>query len=213
MLLTCRRTVVSGTPSHHRPGDAVSYPPPPDQPGPEHRYTAPGWPPTPMPPVKRAGSGRIALFVVLGLVGLLCAFIGLGALVGDDEPKTRAESAAAATGATPIAAVPELAETPTPLGYKPKPSDFKLTAKITDKECFGSAGCSVSFRVDVEYSGLPLGESVTWLIIYEINGVEDAPEVGSLEMTGTQALGQEEDVSTTSSKSKIALKVTSVEKG
>lgn len=194
----------------------MSYPPyqpGPEQPGPEHRYTAPGWPPQPIPPAKRSGPGRIVLFVVLGVVALLCAFIGFGALVSDDEPQTKAASAATATGATPVIAVPELAETPTPLGYKPKPSDFKLTPKITDKECFGSAGCNVSFRVDVEYSGLPPGESVTWLVIYEITGVEDAPEVGSLEMTGVQAVGQEENVGTASSKSKITLKVTSVERG
>lgn len=195
------------------PPQPPPYQPGPDQPqGPEYRHTAPGWPPQPMPPAKRGGPGRVVLFVVLGVVGLFCAILGLGAILSDDEPKTRAESAAAATGTTPVVAVPELA-TPTPLGYEPKPSDFKLTAKITDKECFGSAGCNVSFRVDVDYSGLPLGESVTWLVIYEINGVEDAPEVGNLKLTGERFTSEEESVGTTSSKSKITLKVTSVEKG
>lgn len=168
---------------------------------------------TPHQPAPPAPRPRPWLWIGAAALVLVASAGGVAfALSGSGEPANRAEQAAAALPEpvdAPTEALPTA--TPTPVGYKPKPSDFKLTAKITDKECFGSAGCNVSFRVDVEYSGLPLGESVTWLVIYEITGVEDAPEVGSLEMTGLQATGQEENVNTTSSRSKIALKVTSVE--
>lgn len=106
---------------------------------------------------------------------------------------------------------PVVSATTPDAAYTPTPADIKLTPKITDKQCFGSAGCSVTFRVDLEYSGIPLDSDTTWLVIYEINGVDDAPQVGNLELTGTKFTSQEEDVDTASTKSKITLKVTSVE--
>ena len=73
-------------------------------------------------------------------------------------------------------------------------------------------GGNVSFRVDVGYAGAtPLDPSTTWLVIYEINGVDDAPQVGNFELTGTQIQGTEENVQTASTRSKITLKVTSIE--
>jgi hypothetical protein len=122
------------------------------------------------------------------------------------EPSRAGRGRAPTTEA--IAAPPEPAYTP----YKPKPSDFELSAKITDKECFGSAGCNVTFRVDVAYNGIQtLDDDATWLVVYEIYGVEDAPQVGNFELTGTKISGTEETMSTASSKKKITLKVTSVE--
>jgi hypothetical protein len=96
--------------------------------------------------------------------------------------------------------------------YTPKAGDFKLTAKVTEKACFGSAGCNVTFEPDVTYAGTQdLDPAITWQVVYEINGVEDAPQVGNLTIEGTEVTYHQEDVSTKSSKSKITLKVTSVD--
>ena len=159
---------------------------------------------------------RILLVAVLAVL----AFAALGAAVvyaagrGQSAPVERAGHEVAPgvwqdpTPAQPVAPAGPIAAEPEPPAIK----DFKLTPKITDKECFGSAGCNVTFRVDVAYDGLPPDDSTTWLLVYEIGGVEDGPQVGSIELTGMDLSGTEESVSTTSSKKKITLKLTSIER-
>jgi hypothetical protein len=62
------------------------------------------------------------------------------------------------------------------------------------------------------YNGPTLSDDDTWLVTYEISGVDDGPLIGSFEMTGDEYTVNEEDVQTKSSKSKVTVKVTSVEK-
>lgn len=198
----------------------MTYPPPeqppayqpPVMPGPSFQQPPPPW--APQPPKKKNRALPWILGIVGGIVGL-CMILGvIGAIAGGDstktngsgKPLTTATTAAedAATEAAPAATTPKSSQ-------KPKAADFKLTAKVTKKDCFGSAGCNVEFRVACTYSGPPLDDSTTWLVTYEINGVDDAPEVGSLELTGDTFSSEEESVGTPSSKSKITLKVTDVE--
>lgn len=102
---------------------------------------------------------------------------------------------------------------PTPAAAAtPAASDLELTLKTTDKQCFGSAGCNLTVKVNLGYDGPTLSADDTWLVTYEIRGVEDGPLIGSFEMTGDQYTVNEESVSTKSSKSKVTVKVTSVEK-
>jgi hypothetical protein len=97
-------------------------------------------------------------------------------------------------------------------GYTPKPSDFALTTKITDKQCFGSAGCNISLEVKMAYGGQDLSAGDTWLITYEITGDESGPIVGSIEVKGDTYEVNRESLSTKNSKTKIDIKVTDVEK-
>jgi hypothetical protein len=181
--------------------------PPPYQPGPPHTVWTP---PPPVPPKRR--TGRIVLFVVLGLGGLFCAFIGLGALVGDD-PKTAAETAAdAAAGAAgaPAAEADPTETTPAPI-TTPALASLRLEPQIIDKQCFGSAGCNVEFEVDVA-AGPVVPEGSIWRVTYEVTGVEDGPLVGTFELTdGGRYDRVSESVQTTSSKAKIKVKATRIE--
>lgn len=185
----------------------MSYPPP-VTPGYTQQPPPGDW--TPPAPKRRGplpwliGALVVALLVVGGLIAVLAS--------GGSKPSA---------DASPTPPLPQdpcgggICQTtaPTPVAdiYSPKPSDITLTPKITRKKCFGSAGCNVTFRLELEYSGPGLDPATTWLVSYEIRGVEDGPEIGSLELTGTQFTSQEEDVSTPSSKSKVTIKVTSVE--
>lgn len=181
----------------------MSYPPP-VTPGYVQQPPPGDW--TPKPAKSKAvpillGVLGVAVALVVGLL------ITLSRTVADGAPEAGAGPAAAVdTGATTTAVTD-----PGRTGYIPKISDFELTAQIVDKDCFGSAGCSVTFRPDLTYVGQPLDSDTTWLVIYEINGVEDAPQVGNIEVTGPNYEGQEEFVDTASTKSKITLKVTSVQ--
>jgi hypothetical protein len=102
--------------------------------------------------------------------------------------------------------------TPVVVDNTPAASDLKLTLKTTDKQCFGSAGCNLTVKVNLGYDGPTLSDDDTWQVTYEINGVTDGPLIGSFEMTGDTYTVNEESVETKSSKSKVTVKVTSVEK-
>lgn len=180
--------------------------PPPVVSGPAQPFAEPA-PPWVPPPGKRNRLWLVLAGVAVLLVVIAGTVVFTLTLTGDELK----------VGPTALAA-PDLGEvlpdpTPTPAAVvTPGIGDFELTPKITDKECFGSAGCNVSFRIDLVYSGQTLDDDTTWLVTYEVTGIEDGPMIGSLELTGSTFSAQTETVSTTSQKSKVSIKVTDVQK-
>jgi hypothetical protein len=47
----------------------------------------------------------------------------------------------------------EPTEEPTAAGFTTRKSDSELGIKILEKKCFGSAGCSVTYRIKPTYVG------------------------------------------------------------
>jgi hypothetical protein len=47
----------------------------------------------------------------------------------------------------------EPTEEPTAAGFTTRKSDSELRIKILEKKCFGSAGCSVTYRIKPTYVG------------------------------------------------------------
>lgn len=180
--------------------------------------------PAPADTIPPAPKRKSRLPLVLGITGgliLLLAVLGIGIAIGgmgnDKAGTPSARDAGQTANAAPIDAgepgVPtdEPTEQPT-AGPTPRVRDFALRPKITDKECFGSAGCSVTLKVQAEYVGPALNPDDTYEVTYEIRGVEEGPQIGSFEMTGDTYEVNEEFVDTKSSKSVITIKVTSVDK-
>lgn len=156
--------------------------------------------------------------VLLALGGVAAAVVALGQ--DDAKPAASATPSAAcerysvdaSTGAVVCgnAAAPAVVNEG-PDYATPTPADFKVTVKILERECFGSAGCNLSYRIDPQYSGAPLDPSVTWLVTYEVHGVEDGPIINTFEVTGDQAsFDSEENAGVKTSKSKLTVKVTDV---
>lgn len=185
----------------------MSYPPP-VTPGYTQQPPPGDW--TPPAPKGRGplpwlvGALVVAVLVVGGLIAVL--------VNGGNEPTA---------GASPTPPLPQdpcgggICQTttqPVSTGYTPKPSDFILTPKITDKQCFGSAGCNVDLEVKMTYAGAGLSDDDTWLVTYEITGDESGPIIGSIEVKGDTYEINDESLSTKSSKTKISIKVTDVEK-
>lgn len=135
-----------------------------------------GGPPPVEPPRKLNRAGRIAL-VVCSLVALLCvAGVGLAAYSAGDGgagrpaatfPADPGRAAADTTAAAPTAAA----------AAAPKPGDFTLEVEILKRECFGSAGCNVRYRVTAGWS-VPVDRD--WLVTYEVRGVEDGPALETM---------------------------------
>lgn len=173
------------------------------------------------PPREPKRFGFLALGVA-ALAGLVLGSCSGAIAAGGDPATTTAAPAATVTAAAPTVTVTAPAEPAAaePTGapaeggpaeeYVPKPSDFKIGIKIRDKECFGSAGCNVTYRIDPEYVGdqpLPNGEIE---VAYEVSGAED--EIISLFTIsdGSASFDEEEDTSTSSSGAKLEAKVTDV---
>jgi len=148
----------------------------------------------------------IALFIVSLIV--LVAMLMAGGSTGDKQAATATPATIASQPADTSAAT----EQATPAAYTPTPSDFKLTVKTLSKECFGSAGCNLTFRIGVGYSGEPLDPSTTWEVVYEVRGGEDGPQINTLTIQGTDyQVDREEFASTSSSSKKLTARVTSVD--
>lgn len=94
----------------------------------------------------------------------------------------------------------------------PKPADFKIRVKILEKQCFGSAGCLVTYQIDPTYEGTAeTPDDRTISVIYEVRGGEDGPQINTFTITGdTAEFDAEESISTTSSSQKLTAKATEV---
>lgn len=183
------------------------------QPGPQPML------PQPVPPgkpPKRKRFGWVA--VIVAAVVALFLGVGIGA-AGDDAPST-AEPAPTVTVTEQADPDPgpepdfteEPTEEPEPAGYEPKKSDWNVKVKITDKQCFGSAGCSIDYKIDPQYVGSrELPDVGVIEVTYEITGDED-PIIGTFTVEGTRAEFDEEgSMSTPRSSTKVKARITDVE--
>lgn len=155
---------------------AMTYPQQPrQQPSPQAHPTPLTSPSPPTPPKWTRRS--------LWIIAVIGAFI-LGVAVGvpagtagntDGGSAPAGETATAPTsdGAVPPA-IPESSR------YLPTPADFTVTVTVVEKQCFGSAGCNVTFRPELAYSGPPIDDS--FIVNYELAGTQD-PFLGRLTIT------------------------------
>jgi hypothetical protein len=147
--------------------------------------------------------------VVLGFIG---ASIGTCAASGDKATPTAAATTSARNWPPPETTPAESAPAaePAAVEYAPVAKDFKLTIKTLTKQCFGSAGCNVTYRVELGYTGPDLNPDTTYEVTYEVKGAED-PIIGTLTVTGDEyERPSEELASTKSSKAKLTVTVTDV---
>ena len=86
-----------------------------------------------------------------------------------------------------------------------------LKVKVTEKQCFGSAGCNITYRIEPSYGGLPLSESDEWLITYTVSGGTDGPQINSFTLRGTQIeYDADEFIQVKSTKTVLTAAVTAV---
>ena len=97
-------------------------------------------------------------------------------------------------------------------GFTPKKSDFEIEIKILEKTCFGSTGCSISYRIKPKYVGTQeLPDVGTVEVSYRVTGDESGPRQNTFEIVGGQAeFDQEEFAGTRSSGTVLKAKVIEV---
>lgn len=88
-------------------------------------------------------------------------------------------------------------------------ADFTIELEVTDKQCFGSAGCSVTVVPKLTYlgSGQPSGQL---RITYEISGGEDGVTVKSINADNGGYRQTPTTVGTPSSKTVLSARITGV---
>lgn len=72
-----------------------------------------------------------------------------------------------------VATTAPATDTPTvPQTITPTPADFALTVTITDNQCFGSAGCDLSWTVRAAVPNVNDEWPSTFTVVYSIPGIE-----------------------------------------
>jgi hypothetical protein len=192
----------------------MSAPPsPPDQP--TQPIPPGGWGPPPGPPPQatqkapRTFTGRQVLAVAV-VVGVLA--FGIGAAVGNGGGKSSETPKAAGSINQSATTTTEMEVTTTASTYDtPEPRDFKLTVKTLSKQCFGSAGCNLTYRIDAGWDG-SYDPAKTYEAVYEVQGDESGPQTNNFTITGDHyQVAQEETASTHSSGVELTARVTSVD--
>jgi len=197
---------------------------PPQQLGPQEYSTAQFSPPTGFPPVtpRRKKRGRKAELVAVAVVVLIAVGIGVAYAVAKSGTPSAAPSAAAARQPANVACEHgTLANGACAAGQTyadPGTTDFQLSLKILKKECFGSAGCNVGFRVELQYTGSAIEPNSEWDVTYDITGAED-PYTATMTVTfdgnGQPSEYSQDDgemVQTPKSSSKLTITTTAVAK-
>lgn len=127
-----------------------------------------------------------------------------------------AEKAVASATATPEPILTTTTPPPPDLGgYTPTVRDFKVAVKVTEKDCFGSAGCLVTYTINLAYTGAEtLDPSTSYDVTYEVRGPEDGPSIDTLTVTGGEYdVPSDNTVTTPSSATKLTAVVTDVSEG
>ena len=139
---------------------------------------------------------RILIAVPFAVFAVACAS------GGDKTTTTKPVQAGATTEAAP---------SPTPAKYTPVPTDFEIKIKITEKQCFGTAGCNITFRIEPGYGGPTLSESDEWLVTYTVSGGTDGPLINSFTLRGREIqYDGDEIIQVASAKTVVTAKVTEV---
>jgi len=177
----------------------------------------PGFSQEPTYPQQPPKKNRTLLIVLAAVGGVLALCVGgtvIAGLSGALDTDTPSAATPTTRGAqTAAAAAPEPTKaTYTPLAGK----DIALTVKTMSKECFGSAGCLVTFNIDIAYKGGPVEPGSVWDVTYEVRGGEE-PLIDTMEMTfddtgihGRALVEREQLIQTPKSTSKLTAVVTAV---
>lgn len=169
-------------------------------------------PQNPQPQRPKRNTGCVIAAVIGVAVVLLIGAVSCGALLStasDPGPMPGQHRAKAATSAPSGTATPE----DTPTASKPRKGDFELRVKTLSKDCFGSAGCNVTYRIKVAYTGPSLDPDATYEVTYKVTGADDGATENTFTITGDQAeVQQEEMASTSSSGIELRAHATSVER-
>lgn len=170
----------------------------------------------PPPAPKRSRWRSIGIPVGTGILGLIIG--SASASGGNASPATASGPTSTITTtqtetATETAPADSSSTDSAPADFTPSARDFTIGLKIKSKECFGSAGCNVTYEPKLTYKGsTPLPEDSSYEITYRVTGGSDGAQVNTLTTDGKNYDTSDEMVSTARQSTKLGVKITDVEK-
>jgi len=201
----------------------MTYPGTPDQQQPPiipPNQPYPAFSPYATPPKKKHTVRNVLLIFVAGLVALCGVGTIVAAANGGAKPSPSPTcdvigingcTTKQGNGGGPAIA-PTHAAAPA-AKVKPDPKGFTIGVKTLKKECFGSAGCNITFRIDPSYNGTAYTDTTTWEVVYQVNGGED-PLTNRFTLHGGQAsFDEEEFIQTKSSSAVLSAVVVEINEG
>jgi hypothetical protein len=150
---------------------------------------------------------------IIALVAALVVGFALGAAVGVESRGAPDPANASTDSGEPAASAIDTrppTTTTTTRPPMPTPQDFTITIKVIRKQCFGSAGCNLTYQIEPKYIGTtPLpDEKIT--VVYEITG-GDEPQINRFTVEGdTASFDEEEHIQTPKSSSELTATVTEI---
>lgn len=162
---------------------------------------------------------RVWPFLLVAPVLLLLCGIGVTVVAAAMDPGT---APGTDRSAGRFIAEPAPVPVPSPSGSEPgwrlTASDLKVSVDVRDKECYGSAGCNVQYRIDASVTDdvrkrLAGGEHA-YDVRYEVRGFSDGKQIGTMQILPDGTFEQDDFQfgQTRRESSKLTVKVTRVER-
>jgi hypothetical protein len=150
------------------------------------------------PPPPKSPTSKSPLWIVLGVFGGLIVGFIIGVAVSSDSGDGQASPSTTKPGQvssnTSRSTVPST--TTTTASYTPVPADFQIGIVETSRSCFGTAGCSIDYRIDVTYIGAQaMKTGAAYTVVYDVLGGESV-KTDNFEITGSQYTAGEGFIST-----------------
>ncbi len=173
----------------------------------------------PPPPGEPKKKNRTNSIIIGSAAAVIAAVVATGIIVVQATNNTDRDSKPAASASETAADVETAADEPDldldldPEYTEPLPSDFTIELRTTERQCFGSAGCSVTVEPKLTYDGLTsdLDPAAVYEITYEITGDESGPIIETAELSDQTTLNYTPTaLSTASSGTKVSAEITDV---
>jgi len=148
-------------------------------------------------------------------VGLFVVGFAIGRGTAPEGPAAKAPSTKASDDISDYWAAKEASDDETPEVETPAlelgPDDFALEVKIVEKQCFGSAGCNIEYKVEPTYKGQVADlEDETIDITFKVLGDDSGAQTGTITLDGGSYDLMTRSASTSGDAVKLKAKVTEV---
>lgn len=173
----------------------------------------PGFPPSGPPAPKKS---RTNLVIISAAAAVIAAIVGTGIVVvqtrDDGSKPAAAASASSASNKDAAAKTDDPDPYPGPTYDEVTVDSFTIKLKTKSRQCFGSAGCSLTVQPDLTYMGSgDIDPDATYEITYEIHGGDSGPVIETAELSDQTSLNYTPSViETVSSSKKVTAEITDV---
>ena len=122
------------------------------------------------------------------------------------------DTTTAATASPDSVGVPAESLPPDPPAYEAVASDFSITLKVKSRDCFGDAGCNVTYVPVLTIVGSQVDQDAgSYSITYEVRGGTDGAEVDTIDVASGRYDQSEGFAQTARASSKLTAVITDVE--